>query len=129
MLILQLRLDNDASDPFTNPWPPSILNFGRANVGTRPSFFEKLIQLKEYILSKCPNTKIVFSSLIVRLDDENAANVVAETNSKLLHLGADIVGNDNIQSNHISRKGLHLNGKGTTRLAINLINVLKGFSD
>ena len=63
------------------------------------------------------------------MDDENAAKVVAETNSKLLHLGADIVGNDNIQGNHISQRGLHLNGKGTTRLAINLINVLKGFSD
>ena len=118
--------------PYLRKKPTNIIihvGTNNARSDNSDTIIEKLIQLKEYILSKCPNTKIVFSSLIVRLDDENAAKVVAETNSKLLHLGADIVGNDNIQSNHISQRGLHLNGKGTTRLALNLINVLKGFSD
>ena len=93
------------------------------------TIIEKLIQLKKYILSKCPNANVVFSSLIIRLDDADAAKVVDETNSKLLHLGAGIAGNDNIMKDHISLRGLHLNGKGTIRLAMNLINVLKGFSD
>ena len=40
---------------------------------------EKLVQLKEYIMSKCPSAKLVFSNLIVRTDDPIASRVVRET--------------------------------------------------
>ena len=118
--------------PYLRKKPTNIIihvGTNNAKSDNSDTIIEKLIQLKEYILTKCPNANIVFSSLIIRLDDGDAAKVVDETNSKLLHLGVGISGNDNITKEHISLRGLHLNGKGTIRLAMNLIIVLKGFSD
>ena len=90
--------------------------------------FKKLNKLKEYILSKCPTTNIVFSSLIGRLDDIDAARVVNETNAKLDHLDTAILRNDNLTKEYMSRRGLHLNQRGTSRFAMNLIDELKKLS-
>ena len=86
---------------------------------------EKLVQLKEYIMSKCPSVKLVFSNLIVQTDDPTASRVVRETNSKFNHLDTTILRNDNIQEEQLGKKGLHLSGYGTGRLAKNLIEMIK----
>ena len=88
---------------------------------------EKLVKLKEYIVSLCPSAKVVFSSLIVRTDDVNAAREVKETNSKLKHLDTPLVDNSNITKDHLGRKGLHMNYVGTRMLASNLIIMLRAF--
>ena len=118
--------------PYLRKKPTNIIcHIGTNNARSDPSdvIVEKLTKLKEYILSKCPTTKIIFSSLIRRLDNVDAARVVNETNAKLQPLGTAILRNDNITNDHISRKGLHLNQRGTIRLAMNLIDVLKELND
>ena len=40
-------------------------------------------------------------------------------------LKINIIDNDNIKEQHLGRKCLHLNGKGTRRLAMNFIETLK----
>ena len=90
---------------------------------------EKLVKLKEYIMSWCPAANLVFSSLIMRKDDKHAAKVVEETNLKLDHLDTPLMDNSNITEDFLGRKGLHLNISGTRRLAMNLINVLRKFND
>ena len=47
------------------------------------------------------------------------------TNKNLKNLGEDIIDNSNIETKHLGRKGLHMNSYGTSRLAMNIIRVLK----
>ena len=86
---------------------------------------EKLIQLKEYIMLKCPTAKLVFSDLIVRTDDAIASRVVRETNGMFDHLDTAILRNKNILAEQLGKKGLHLSGYGTGRFAKNLIEMIK----
>ena len=86
---------------------------------------EKLVQLKEYIMSKCPSAKLVFSNLVVRTDDTVAPRVVGKTNTYFNHLNTTILPNDNILAEHLGKKGLHLSRHGTSRLAKNLIEMIK----
>ena len=104
-----------------------ILHIGTNNACTDTSelIMEKLVMLKEYIISKLPSCKLIFSSLITRHDNANAQLVVVNTNKKLNHLNCQIIDNSNITNEHIGKKGLHMNGRGTSRLAMNFINVLK----
>ena len=86
---------------------------------------QKLLWLKDYIMSKVPNCKLYFSSPIVRKDDVDAARVVQEMNSKMFLLDTELIDNSNIGKAEIGRKGLHMNGRGTKFLAVNFINILK----
>ena len=72
-----------------------------------------------------PIRKLVFSNLIMRTDDAVASRVVRETNRKFDHLDTTILQNNNILADHLGKKGLHLNGFGTGRLAKNLIEMIK----
>ena len=61
----------------------------------------------------------------MRTDDPTASRVVRETNSKFNHLDTTILRNDNIEEEQLGKKGLHLSGYGTGRLAKNLIEMIK----
>ena len=80
-------------------------------------------------MSRCPAANIVFSSLVDRYDDIDAARVVQDINSKMKHLDTPLIDNSNITRDHVGRRGLHLNYRGTTRLALNFISMLKKFSE
>ena len=71
-----------------------------------------------------PNTKVVFSSLIIRKDKK-----VVEVNSRLKNLCAqkniDFIDNANIKEEHLGNKKLHLNKRGNTVLANNLLKYLR----
>ena len=104
-----------------------IIHVGTNNTRTDSAeeIMEKLVKLKEYVLSKCPSANLVSSSLIVRTDDATASRVVRDTNSKLKHLDTTILWNNNILAEQLGKKGLHLSGYGTGRLAKNLIELIK----
>ena len=76
-------------------------------------------------MSKLPNCQLYFSSPIVRFDDAAAARVVDEINKRMRLLGMPLVNNSNIGYDELGWKGLHLNGRGTRKLAVNFINILK----
>ena len=118
--------------PYLRKKPSNII----CHVGTNDTksddadtIMEKLVKLKEYIMARCPTANIVFSSLIVRRDDREAAKVVEETNRKLKHLDTPLMDNSNLTEDFLGRRGLHLNYSGTKRLAMNLIKVLRGFDN
>ena len=71
-----------------------------------------------------PNTKVVFSSLIIRKDKK-----VVEVNSRLKNLCAqkniDFIDNANIKEDHLGNKKLYLNKGGNTVLANNLLKYLR----
>ena len=80
-------------------------------------------------MPRWPTANIKVSSLIDRYDDINAARIVREVNSKMKHLDIPLIDNSNITRDHVGRKGLHLNSRGTSSLALNLISMLKKFSE
>ena len=85
----------------------------------------KLLQLKNFILSILPNCKVIFSALIDRFDDNKSRLTVKLTNRNMESRGIRVIDNSNITREHLGKKGLHLNPKGTGKLAINIIRVLK----
>ena len=58
-----------------------------------------------------------------------AAKVVRDLYSKMMHLDTPLIDNSNIISDHVGRRGLHLNFRGSAKLASNFINMLQKFSD
>ena len=83
--------------------------------------YDRLIHLKNFAESKVPGINVIFSCPVVRKDN-GLANV------KLIHLrnilkrrGVNIIDNENITYDHLGREGLHLNRRGTGRLAMNMI--------
>ena len=114
--------------PYLRKMPTNIIcHIGTNNAtdDTSEVVLEKLVRLKEYILAKVPNCKIYFSSPIVRSDDKDAARVVQGVINKMFLLETELVNNSNIGVYELAKKGLHLNGRGTRKLAVNFIEILK----
>ena len=82
---------------------------------------KEILALKQFILSKLPTVNVIFSNLIKRFDNPEAADVGAELNNHLGELDIDIIDNSNIDKICLTRQGLHLNDKGSGKLALNFI--------
>ena len=104
-----------------------ILHVGTNNAAREPPrvVFDKLLSLKSFIEKTLPNCKISISNLIKRTDNNEAAKTVDKVNELLFTLQLDIVDNNNITKNELSRKGLHLNDIGYGKLAVNFIRKIK----
>ena len=63
--------------------------------------------------------------LTYRFDNRKAGNITNELTNMLINLNVSIVNNKNISRKHLWYKGLHLNSYGSSRLAMNLISVIK----
>ena len=85
------------------------------------------------ILKKCnessPKTKLAFSTVIVRKDKVNLERGRKDINSRMKNFCQQkrigYIDNSNITENHLGMKNLHLNSKGNTAFAKNLINVIQ----
>ena len=70
-----------------------------------------------------PKIKVMFSSVTQRFDNNKLEHKVAQLNRELkafcgkCNLG--FIDNSNISKEHVGSKGLHLNGSGKARLALN----------
>ena len=77
-----------------------------------------------------PNTVLTFSSIIFRKDKKNLEKTRADTNSRLKHFcrqkNINLISNDNIKEEHLGIKKLHLNRKGNSIFAKNLLNFIEG---
>ena len=114
--------------PLLRKRPSTIILHTGTNNSTRDNsaqIIEKLINLKEFIISHTPHVKIIISSLIQRYDDTKAQLTSDITNTKLNTVGVDIIDNNNITRKHLGKKGHHMTPYGTGRLAMNIINTLK----
>ena len=117
--------------PYLRKFPTNIIcHIGTNNATDDNSdvIVEKLGRLKEYILSQVPHCQLFFSSPIIRRDYLNPAKVVDEVNKKMTLLETALVDNSNIGEYELGWKGLHLNGRGTRKLASNFFSILKGLN-
>ena len=74
-----------------------------------------------------PDTRVIFSSLMLRLDSDESKSKIVKVNAQLKSIcerkNIELV-DTNITKRGLGVKGLHLNMSGTSRLALNFKSVL-----
>ena len=95
---------------------------------TAKEIFEELKELKNYAESIVPNIKVIMSCPTVRSDDLTANAKSISIRALLRSNMTDIITNENIGTDLLGKKGLHLSyKKGVGTLAKNIIEYLKSF--
>ena len=78
-----------------------------------------------------PNTKLVFSSVILCKDKKDISKKVGETNQWLKNYckkkKIDFVDNTDIIEEHLGSKNSHLDKRGSTILSKNILKLFEGF--
>ena len=94
---------------------------------TSRTIVDNLLLLKANIAKQLPECKIIISKPTYRNDNGKANLTVQHVNKHLSALNLNCIENDNINAQHLGRKGLHLNDKGKGRLALNFLKQLRRF--
>ena len=81
----------------------------------------ELLALKNWILEVLPGVIITMSCPTIRNDNQKARLTILNLRKKLNDLKLSTIINDNIVENHLGRKRLHLNNRGSARLAMNYL--------
>ena len=104
-----------------------ILHVGTndAPMKTSEEIYRELRNLEEYIEMVLPKARVFFSTPTLRTDDGKANAILQKVSGNLKKSCVNIVENENIISMGIGKRGLHLNEKGSGRLALNFINLMK----
>ena len=92
---------------------------------TSEEIVSEIVNLKKNILSILPTVRIYLSCPTVRFDNFGANAVLRKVEEKLKSLFNDVILNDNVDRSCVGKKGLHLNPKGSGRLAINFISLMR----
>ena len=104
-----------------------ILHVGTNDALNLPpnEILDKILELEKKIEEIGKDCKVIISTPTYRFDNRKAGNTVNELTNMLINLNVPIVNNKNISRKHLGYKGLHLNSYGSSRLAMNLISVIK----
>ena len=92
---------------------------------TSDMLYEKITRLKRYAESKVKGMDVTLSCPPVRSDNGIANVKLVHIRNQLKRNGYKIIENGNITYEHPGKKGLHLNSRGTGRLAMNMIACIK----
>ena len=103
-----------------------ILHIGSNDCPNKSSdvILDDMLELKQHIETILPATKVYLSCPILRFDNAKTGFNQYQLGSKVRLLD-DVILNDNIDSSCLGRAGLHLNRKGSGRLAINFLSLIK----
>jgi len=117
------------SKPILNKKPSNlILHVGTNDCQTSTSgeVYARIRKLVVHFEKEVPGVNVIVSTVIGRTDDLQAQAVLSQVNYLLKSSDLSILDNGNISSNHLGRKGLHLNIQGVGKFALNLTKCLKG---
>ena len=105
-----------------------ILHVGTNDINEYSSreILDKLLSIKSFIESELPTCKIIISTPTYRNDNAKCGLTIKDLCDHILNLNLGIVDNTNICGVHLGKRGLHMNGKGTGRLAMNIISCMQG---
>ena len=98
-----------------------------ATTNTSTKITDDLLILKSSISKQLLSCRIVLSKPIIRHDNGKANLTLRNVNKHLSALQSECIENDNISSQRLGRKGLHLNPKGKGRLALNFMKQVRKF--
>ena len=104
-----------------------FLHVGSNNATSDDSktILDKLLLLKMHINVVLPNTKIYLSCPVSRFDNPKAGITLRQLSDDLKFLNIDVIDNDNVDPSCVGKAGLHLNHKGSGKLAANFISQMK----
>ena len=104
-----------------------ILHIGTNNAVTETptEIFNKLLSLKEEIVEKLPSCNIIISNPTKRTDDVTAHKTNEEVIRLIKSTDINFIDNGNIKEKHLGKRGLHLNARGNSMLAGNLLNAIR----
>ena len=105
-----------------------ILHVGTndATTNTSKKTADDLHILKSNISKQRPSCRIVLSKPIIRHNGK-ANLTIRNVDKHFSALQSECIENGNISSQHLGRKGLHLNPKGKGRLALNFMKQIRKF--
>ena len=86
---------------------------------------DDLLKLKLFILERLPECKVIFSNPTVRIDKVLNNNRLKLVRNFLKQLKVDSICNENITLDYLGKSKLHLNAKGTARLAMNFKSFIR----
>ena len=118
----------DYLKPLLSKMPTNIiLHVGTNDAPTKSgsTMFEELGNLKKFINHVLPDANVYLSTPTIRVDNQKANYALRDLTSKMKASSFNIIDNSNVVSEGVGKKGLHLNDKGSGRLALNFINLMK----
>ena len=105
-----------------------VLHCGTNDISRDIKTVDNLKNIDDYLKIHSPKTKLVISSIITRNDKTGMESKVKLMNDRIKKFTTknkiDLVNHENIDESCLSQKKLHLNKKGNSYLANNLINYL-----
>ena len=96
-----------------------------ATTNTSKKVVDNLLILKSNTSKQLPSCRIVLSKRIIRHDDGKTNLAISNVNNYLLAVQPECNENDNISSQSLGQKGLHLNPKDQGRLALNFLKQIQ----
>ena len=112
--------------PLLRKNPSSVIIMAGTNDSvskTSGEIFNELLALKSYIEEELHGCTVFISCPTLRHDNPYAQLTINHLRKKLSSLSSDqVILNENINESHISKRGVHLNGKGAGRLAMNFMS-------
>ena len=87
--------------------------------------YGEILNLKEYVEDVLPNVNVYISCPLIRADNITANHTLRKLDMLLKTHNKNIIENDDIDGTCLGRKGLHLNAKGSGRLASNFISLMR----
>ena len=123
------RIDDmyDYLNPLLKKNPTNIILHIGSNDAVNKTADEISIEienLKHHIEEILPNVRAFLSRPVVRFDNDQA-NVLLRQLDHALQFIPNVICNDNVDKSCVGKKGLHLNAKGSGRLAINFISLMQ----
>ena len=94
---------------------------------TSQEIINSLLNLKSFIAKKLLDCNIIISTPVKRTYDGKAMLTIKKVSEIACQLELNTIDNSNINENHLGRKGLHLNRKGTGRLVLNFLKKKKKY--
>ena len=103
-----------------------IIHEGTNNItNSINSALKTLMKIVKNVKKSSPNTKVVFSSILLRKDKKDISKKVTDINSPLKNYCQqkylDIIDNNNILEKHSGNRKLHLKKRGNSVLANNFV--------
>ena len=92
---------------------------------TSDEIASEMENLKRYIEEALPTVKLFISCPVVRVDNTQANITLRQIDMNLKAMLPNIIINDNVDKSCLGKKGLHLNAKGSGRLAMNYITLMQ----
>ena len=116
-------------EPLLNKEPDYVLLHVATNdVNTNTisdNILNDLLELKRHVELKLPSCTVYISTPTIRTDNHKFNVILQNLTEKLKRLCIPLMDNSNIEPEQLGQKGLHLNGWGNSKMALNIISLIR----